>query len=306
MSDKLTRAITKDGFFKISAVVSTETAETARKYHNSSPVATAALGRLLSAGLLMGGELKEDKAKLTLQISGDGPLGMLVVSANPHGEVKGYASNPQIDLPLKENGKLDVGGAVGKGVLSVIKDLCLKEPYVGQVQIQTGEIAEDLAYYFMQSEQVPSVVALGVLVDRDYSVKYSGGFIIQVMPECDDESLTRLENSIGGLMSVTDMLSHGMNGEEIIKYVMLGFDIDMLGSTDVGYHCDCSRERMARAITSLGKSEIDSIIKEQGEAEIVCSFCNTAYKFDADELEMMSAAAKDKSEKAKTEKNGEN
>ena len=137
-------------------------------------------------------------------------------------------------------------------------------------------------------------------------MKYSGGFIIQVMPECDDESLTRLENSIGGLMSVTDMLSHGMNGEEIIKYVMLGFDIDMLGSTDVGYHCDCSRERMARAITSLGKSEIDSIIKEQGEAEIVCSFCNTAYKFDADELEMMSAAAKDKSEKSKTEQNGEN
>ena len=158
----------------------------------------------------------------------------------------------------------------------------------------------------MQSEQVPSVVALGVLVDRDYSVKYSGGFIIQVMPECDDESLTRLENGIGGLMSVTDMFSHGMNGEEIIKYVMLGFDIDMLGSTDVGYHCDCSRERMARAITSLGKSEIDSIIKEQGEAEIVCSFCNTAYKFDADELEMMSAAAKDKSEKSKTEQNGEN
>lgn len=305
MSDKLTRAITKDGFFKISAVVSTETAEAARKYHNSSPVATAALGRLLSAGLLMGGELKEDKAKLTLQISGDGPLGMLVVSANSHGQVKGYASNPQTDLPLKENGKLDVGTAVGNGVLSIIKDLCLKEPYVGQVQIQTGEIAEDLAYYFMQSEQVPSVVALGVLVDRDYSVKYSGGFIIQVMPECDDESLTRLENSIGGLMSVTDMLSHGMNGEEIIKYVMLGFDIDMLGSTDVGYHCDCSRERMVRAITSLGKSEIDSIIKEQGEAEIVCSFCNTAYKFDMNELEMMSAAAKDKSGKSKNEQNDE-
>ena len=164
MSDKLTRAITKDGFFKISAVVSTETAETARKYHNSSPVATAALGRLLSAGLLMGGELKEDKAKLTLQISGDGPLGMLVVSANSHGEVKGYASNPQIDLPLKENGKLDVGGAVGKGVLSVIKDLCLKEPYVGQVALQTGEIAEDLTYYFAASEQVPSAVGLGVLI----------------------------------------------------------------------------------------------------------------------------------------------
>lgn len=294
MSDILTKAITKDGFLKISALVSTETAEAARKYHNSTPVATAALGRLLSAGLLMGEELKEDKAKLTLQITGDGPLGMMVVAADSQGHVKGYVSNPAADLPLREDGKLNVGAAVGKGTLSVVKDLCLKEPYVGQVQLQTGEIAEDLAYYFMQSEQVPSVVALGVLVDRDYTVKYSGGFIIQVMPECDEETLTKLENSIGGLMSVTDMLAAGMDGKEIIKYVMLGFDTEILEKKEVGYFCDCSQSRMEQAIISLGSTEIDSIIKEQGEAEIVCSFCNTAYKFNAEELENMKKAASEK------------
>lgn len=291
MADILTRGITKDGFLKISAVVSNETAEAARRYHNSTPVATAALGRLLSAGLLMGGELKEDKAKLTLQISGDGPIGMLVVSADSHGHVKGYASDPTADLPLREDGKLNVGKAIGNGTLSVVKDLCLKEPYVGQVKLQTGEIAEDLAYYFMQSEQVPSVVALGVLVDRDYSVKYSGGFIVQVMPECDEETLSRLENSIGGLMSVTDMLATGMDGKEIIKYVMLGFDVDILEETEVAYLCDCSRERMANAIVSLGETEIESIVREQGEAEIVCSFCNTAYKFDSAALDEMKQAA---------------
>lgn len=293
MADILTKAITKDGFFKISAVVSTESAEQARRFHNTSPVATAALGRLLSAGLLMGGELKEENSKLTLQMKGNGPLRTVLVAANSKGEVKGYVENPLVDIPLKPNGKLDVGGAIGSGSLSVIKDLCLKEPYIGQVALQTGEVGDDLAYYFMQSEQVPSVVALGVLVDRDYSVKCSGGFIVQVMPECDDKSITKLENSIGGIMSVTEMLSSGMNGEDIIKYVMLGFDVDILESHEVGYVCDCSRERMERAIISLGKKEIDDIIKEQGEAEIVCSFCNTAYKFDTEQLEEMKNSAKD-------------
>lgn len=293
MADKLTRAITKDGFFKISAVVSTETVEQSRKFHNSSPVATAALGRLLTAGLLMGGELKEDNAKLTLQMSGDGPLGRVIVSANSKGEVKGYAENPQIDMPLNEKGKLDVGGAIGKGTLSVIKDLGLKEPYIGQVAIQTGEVGDDLAYYFMQSEQVPSVVALGVLVDRDFSVKCAGGFIIQVMPECNDESLTMLENSIAGIMSVTEMLSQGMDGVDMIKYAMLGFDTETLEESEVGYVCDCSRERMERAIVSLGKAEIDAIIKEQGQAEIVCSFCNKPYVFNTEELEAMRDRARD-------------
>lgn len=292
MADKITRAITKDGFFKISAVVTTDTVEQARQFHNSSPVATAALGRLLTAGLLMGGELKEDKAKLTLQMSGDGPLGRVIVSANSKGQVKGYAENPQIDMPLNGAGKLDVGGAIGRGTMSIIKDIGLKEPYIGQVEIQTGEVGDDLAYYFMQSQQIPSVVALGVLVDRDYSVKCAGGFIIQVMPECDNESLTMLENSISGIMSVTEMLDGGMNGEEMIKYAMLGFETDILEESDVEYFCDCSRERMERAIVSLGKSEIDAIIEEQGQAEIVCSFCSKPYVFDAEELKKMSDNAR--------------
>lgn len=287
MADILTRAITKDGFFKISAVVSTETVEQARKYHKTMPIASAALGRLLSAGLLMGSELKEENSKLTIQLKGDGPIGTVLVAANSKGEVKGYVDNPLVDLPLKSNGKLDVGTAVGKGTLCVIKDLCLKEPYVGQVDIQTGEIGDDLAYYFALSEQVPSMVSLGVLVDTDYSIKYAGGFIIQVMPECDEESLSKLENSVRGIMSVTEMLSKGMDGKEIIKYVMLGFDVDILETREVGYVCGCSRERMERAIISLGEKEIDGIIKDQGEAEIVCSFCNTAYKFNSDELEEM-------------------
>ena len=293
MSDILTKAITKDGFFNISAVVTTETVNKAHAYHNTMPVASAALGRLLTAGLLMAGSLKEDAAGLTLQIRGNGPLGTLVAVADSKGGVKGYAANPAADLPLRPDGKLDVGGAVGKGTLSVIRDLKMKEPYIGQIPIQTGEIGDDLAYYYMQSEQIPSVVALGVLVDRDYTIKCSGGFLIQVMPGCSEQSLEKLENSIQGLMSVTDMLSHGMDGAEIIKYVMLGFDIDILDSYPVGYNCNCSRERMKRAIISLGKKEITDIIEEQGQAEITCHFCNTAYSFDKDELaDMLKKAVK--------------
>ena len=287
MGDQLTKAITKDGFLKISAVVTTETVNKAHTYHNTSALASAALGRLITAGLLMGDGLKEDAANLTLQLRGDGVLGTLVAVADSKGGVKGYVANPDAELPLKENGKLDVGKGVGQGTLSVIKDLKMKEPYIGQIPIQTGEIGDDLAYYFMQSEQVPSVVALGVLVDRDYTIKCSGGFIVQVMPGCDEKTLSKLENSVQGLMSVTDMLKEGMSTEDIIKYVMLGFDIDILETNQVGYLCDCSVERMEKAIISLGKKEISDIINEQGEAEIVCHFCNNAYKFDKNQLEDM-------------------
>ena len=287
MGDQLTKAITKDGFLKISAVVTTETVNKAHTYHNTGALASAALGRLITAGLLMGDGLKEDAASLTLQIRGDGVLGTLVAVADSKGGVKGYVANPDAELPLKENGKLDVGKGVGQGTLSVIKDLKMKEPYIGQIPIQTGEIGDDLAYYFMQSEQVPSVVALGVLVDRDYTIKCSGGFIVQVMPGCDEKTLSKLENSIQGLMSVTDMLKEGMSTEDIIKYVMLGFDIDILETNQIGYLCDCSVERMEKAIISLGKKEISDIIDEQGEAEIVCHFCNNAYKFDKNQLEDM-------------------
>ena len=293
MSDTLTKAITKDGFFKISAVISTETANRAQQYHQTMPTASAALGRLLTAGLMMADGLKEEDATLTLQLRGDGPLGMLAVVADSKGGVKGYVTNPAADLPLKENGKLDVGAGVGKGTLSVIRDLKMKEPYIGQIPIQTGEIGDDLAYYFMQSEQVPSVVALGVLVDRDYSISCAGGFLIQVMPGCDEKSLTRLENSLNGIMSVTEMLSQGMNAEDIIRYVMLGFDTEILETLPVGYRCNCSKQRMERAIISLGKQEIQDIIAEQGQAEILCHFCNKGYTFDKSALsEMLEKATK--------------
>ncbi|MBQ2614872.1 MAG: Hsp33 family molecular chaperone HslO [Clostridia bacterium] len=284
MSDTLTKAISKDGFFKITAVVSTETVNQAQKLHQTAPTASAALGRLLTAGLMMADELKEESASLTLQLRGDGPLGILAAVADAKGGVKGYVAHPEADLPLKENGKLDVGTGVGKGFLSVIRDLKMKEPYIGQVPIQTGEIGDDLAYYFMQSEQVPSVVGLGVLVDRDYSISSAGGFLIQVMPGCDERSLTKLENSLQGLMSVTEMLSQGMNGEDIIKYLMLGFETEILKTVPVAYRCDCGRERMERAIVSLGRKEIQGIIDEQGEAEIVCQFCNKGYLFERDAL----------------------
>lgn len=291
MSDQLTKAITKDGFLRIYSVVSTDTCNTAQKYHQLSPVASAALGRLLAAGQLMGSMLKNKDAALTLQLKGDGPLGTVLVSADAAGDVKGYVSNPDVDLPLKANGKLDVGAAVGKGTLSVVKDLKMKEPYIGQIPIQTGEIGDDLAYYFMQSEQVPSVVGVGVLVDRDYSVKCAGGFIIQVMPECDEKTLSKIENSIKNMMNVTQMLEQGMDSIEMIKYVMLGFDVDILETKTVRYFCDCSKERMERALISLGKTEIREMIEDTGEAEIVCHFCNHAYVFGKEELNTLADRA---------------
>lgn len=292
MADKLAKAITKDGFLRIYAVDATETVNTAQKYHSLSPVCSAALGRLISAGLMMGGMLKGDDPTLTLQIKGDGPIGMLVAVSDSKGNVKGYCANPQADVPLKQNGKLDVGGAIGSGMLGVIKDLKMREPYIGQVPLQTGEIGDDIAFYYMQSEQTPSVVALGVLVDRDYSVKYAGGYIIQVMPECDEKTLSKLENSIGGMMSVTEMLSGGMTVNDMINYVMLGFETEVLELSDVRYNCDCSLERMERAVVSLGKEQIREIIEDTGEAEICCHFCDRKYTFDANALAELMKSAK--------------
>ena len=291
MSDQLTKAITSDGFLRIYAVVSTETCNTAQKYHQLSPVASAALGRLLAAGQLMGSMLKNKDASLTLQLKGDGPLGTILVSADACGDAKGYVSNPMVDIPLKKNGKLDVGTAVGRGTLCVIKDLKLKEPYIGQIPIQTGEIGDDLAFYFMQSEQVPSVVGLGVLVDRDYSIKCAGGFIIQVMPDCDEKTLSKIENSIKNMMNVTEMLEKGMDSKEMIQYVMLGFDVEILETSPVRYHCDCSEERMERALISLGKKELREMIEDTGEAEIICQFCNHAYVFDKSHLKILEERA---------------
>ncbi len=291
--DKITKAVTKGGLIRIYAVNSKETVEKARELHQTSPLASAALGRLMTGGLLIGGMQKEDNVDITLQMRGGGPLGIVLAVADSHGTVRGYIENPQVELPLNSRGKLDVGGGIGReGYLSVVRDMKLKEPYVGQVPLQTGEVGDDLAFYFAQSEQIPSLVALGVLIDRDRTVKQAGGFIVQIMPDCDEFSLKKFEKAAEGITSVTAMLERGMSNKEIIREVMKDFEVDILGESEVCYQCRCSEERMRRAIVSLGKSEIQSIIEEQGEAEIVCQFCDKAYTFGKEELLKMLEEAK--------------
>ncbi len=291
MADILTKAVTKNGLIRIYAVNSKNIVQAAQSYHNTLPLATAALGRLLTGAVLMGSMMKEENSSLTLQMHGDGPLGRVLAVANSKGEVKGYVENPLADLPLNSRGKIDVGDGIGQGYLSIVKDLRLKEPYIGQVPIQTGEIGDDIAFYYAQSEQVPSLVALGVLVDRDYSVKQAGGFIVQIMPDCDEFNLKKFEKAAEGITSVTAMLEKGLSNEELIREVMKDFEVDILENIDVDYVCDCSDERMRRGITSLGKAEIQDIIDEQGEAEIVCQFCNKTYLYDKTELEKMKEKA---------------
>lgn len=293
MEDKLTIAVTKNKLIRIYAVNSKNIVQAAREFHSTMPTGTAALGRLLTGAALMGAMLKDENTSLTLQMKGDGPLGRVIAVANSDGDVKGYIENPTAELPLNAFGKLDVGGGIGKeGYLSVVKDMNMREPYVGQIPIQTGEIGDDLAFYFAQSEQVPSLVALGVLVDRDYSVKQAGGFIVQIMPDCDEFNLKKFEKAAEGLSSVTAMLEEGLSNEALIRRVMKDFEIEILEEKEVAYHCDCCDERMQRAIISLGKKEIQDIIDEQGEAEIVCQFCNKGYTYDKAALEEMLSRAK--------------
>ncbi|MCL2838750.1 MAG: Hsp33 family molecular chaperone HslO [Oscillospiraceae bacterium] len=291
--DKLIKAITADGSIRITAAVTTGVVGDAQKMHHSFPIATAALGRVLTAALIMGSDLKtqagiyadDDRGpSITMQFKGGGPLGIVMAVADSNGTVKGYTSNPDVVLPSK-NGKLDVGGGVGTdGYVSVVKDLRLKEPYTGISPIQTGEIAEDLAYYFAKSEQTPSAVSLGVLVDTDCSVKRAGGFIIQVMPGGDELAVKRLEKSIESLPSITELLSAEASCEDLVRTVMLGFDIKILSESDIQYHCDCSLARVERALISLGKDELERLIEEQDETEVTCSFCDKVYKFGEKEL----------------------
>lgn len=286
--DILTKAVTKDGFIRIYAVNSKNTTNEVQKIHSTSPVVTAALGRLVTAGMLMGAMQKDENIDLTLQIKGGGPAGLMIVVAKHDGYVKGYVENPLVDLPLNSKGKLDVSGAVGTaGYLSVIKDLKLKEPYIGKVPLKTGEIGDDIAFYFAQSEQVPTAVALGVLVDKDLSVKASGGFIVQVMPDCDEFTLKRLEKAVSEVKSVTKLLEDNITSKELILKVMKDFDVEILESKEVGYRCDCSRERTEKAIKSLGKDEIKAILEDEGKAEVTCHFCNNAYVFERCDLEKM-------------------
>lgn len=282
--DYLVRATAAGETVRAFAVRSTEMAATAREKHMTLPVVTAALGRLLSAGAMMGSMMKGEKDKLTLQMKGDGPIGMLTVTADSHGNVKGFPANPAVDIPRKYAGKLDVGAAVGKGVLTVIMDLGLREPYNGQVEIQTGEIGDDLAYYFTVSEQTPSAVGLGVMVDTDSSVKHSGGFIIQIMPDAAEETIAAIESKVTGAPSVTSMMDSGMSPEDILEYYLGDLDLRINETEPVRFYCDCSKERVGRALATLSRKDLEEIINDGEEIEVKCYFCNSAYTFGIDEL----------------------
>lgn len=284
MSDYIVRATAADASIRAFAVNSKEMVETARANHNTSPIITAALGRLLSAGAMMGTMMKGDKDLLTVQIQCSGPAKGLTVTADSKGNVKGFPLNPVVDLPPNEKGKLDVGKALDLGVLSVIKDMGLKEPYVGQCQLQTGEIAEDLTYYFATSEQIPSAVGLGVLVDKDTTVKQAGGFIIQLMPFTSDEIIDRLEKRITEIDSVTDMLERGLSPEEILEEILGEFGVEFTDRIETQFSCDCCKEKVARALSTIRKQDLDDIIHDGESIEVKCQFCNKAYTFGIDEL----------------------
>ena len=282
--DYMVRATAADSQIRAFAAVTKEMVETARQYHNTSPVATAALGRLLTGGVMMGTMMKGEKDLLTLQVKGDGPIGGITVTADSQGHAKGYVNNPQVILHANAQGKLDVGGAVGHGMLQVIKDMGLKEPYIGSCELQTGEIGDDLTYYFVISEQVPSSVGLGVLMDRDNTVRQAGGFIIQLMPFTPDEVIDRLEKKLSEVTSVTHMLDAGMTPEQIMEELLGEFGLEINEKTELSYRCDCSRERIERALVSIGKKDIREMINDGQPIEVSCHFCGKNYKFSVEEL----------------------
>ena len=293
MKDYLVRATAAGSQIRAFAVTSTEMVETARQHHNTSPVATAALGRLLTAGAMMGSMMKNDTDILTIQIKCDGPIQGLTVTADSKANVKGYVENPDVMLPPK-NGKLDVGGALGLGILNVIKDMGLKEPYVGQTILQTGEIGDDLTYYFANSEQVPSSVGLGVMMEKDNTVKCAGGFIVQVMPFVEEKVLEQLEENISNIHSVTALLEQGHTPESLLQEVLKGMDIEITDTLPTQFYCDCSKTKIEKAIISIGEKEIKEMIDEGKDIEVKCHFCNTAYSFSVDELSALLKQAKKK------------
>ena len=285
---KLIRCITSCGEVMATAVDTTDIVNRAEQIHGTSAVVTAALGRLLTAGSMMGNMLKGKDDSITLRVNGDGPTGSLIVVSDFNGDVRGYVQNPIVELPLNTKGKLDVGGAVGKnGLLYVLKDLGLKEPFSGSVPLVSGEIAEDITSYYALSEQIPTVCALGVLVNPDLSVKAAGGYIIQLLPAASDKTIDKLENSITQMASVTSMLSNGMTPEEIVKTALKDFEVEVLYSQDIEYKCNCSKERVSKALISLGKEELTEMAQEKGDTEISCHFCDKVYKFSSVELKKL-------------------
>lgn len=291
MPDYLVRATAAGAQLRAFACTTRELVEQAKNAHNTSPVATAALGRLLSAGCMMGSMLKGEDDLLTLQISGDGPLGGLTVTADAKGRVKGYVNEPAVILPANAAGKLDVGGAVGRGTLRVIKDMGLKEPYVGQTVLQTGEIAEDLTAYFAASEQVPSSVGLGVLMNRDNTVRQAGGFIIQLMPFAEDAVIDKLEENLGKVSSVTSLLDAGNTPEQLLEILLEGLEPEFTDTLPLQFFCNCSKERVEKALISIGRAEIEDMIKDGKDIEVNCHFCNRHYIFTVEELEALKQRA---------------
>lgn len=287
MEDYLVRATAAQAQIRAFACTTRQTVEAARQAHNTSPVATAALGRLLSAGCMMGSMLKGEKDLLTLQISADGPMEGAAVTADAAGNVKGYVGNPMVILPANASGKLDVAGAVGSGMLRVIKDMGLKEPYVGQTSLQTGEIAEDLTYYFAASEQVPSCVGLGVLMEKDNTVRQAGGFIVQLMPFAEDAVIDRLEDNLKEIQSVTALLEQGDMPQQILEKVLAGLEVVFTDTMPVRFLCNCSKERVEKALISLGRSQLQELIDEGEEIEVNCHFCGKKYTFSIDELKRL-------------------
>ncbi|TCK92388.1 molecular chaperone Hsp33 [Natranaerovirga hydrolytica] len=285
MTDYIVRATAANHQVRAFAATTKEIVETAKNHHNTSPVATAALGRLLTAASMMGSMLKSEKDLLTLQIKGNGPIKGLVATADAQANVKGYVHNPNVIIPPNENGKLDVSGALGIGLLSVIKDIGLKEPYVGQTHLVSGEIAEDLTYYYASSEQVPSVVALGVLMNKDNTVGQSGGFIIQLLPDASEEVIKHLEEKIQQVNSVTEMFEAGKSPEDILEMLLGDLGLDILETIPTQYHCNCSRDRVEKAIISVGRKELQEMIDEGKPVELNCHFCKEKYEFQVTDLE---------------------
>lgn len=299
--DKLVRAITKDGSVKAVAAVTKDLTEQVRNIHKTLPVATAALGRTLAAASMMGNALKEENASLTLQIKGGGPLGTVLAVSDHLGNVRGYVQNPQVDVPLREDGKLDVGRAVGAdGTLTVIKDIGLKEPYIGSVGLLGGEIAEDLAAYFVESEQIPTACALGVLIDRNQSVKAAGGYIIQLLPGAGEDVIAKVEGGVMAAGAVTALLDRDPDPEALLRTVLSDFEVEILETAPIEYKCYCSRDRVERALISMGVAELEDLLAEQGGCELGCQFCDKVYRFTDKELQaiidQMKAQKKEKKE----------
>ena len=290
MADEIVRAMTADGYVKAVAVTGRDLVERARNIHTLLPMATAALGRALLGASMLGDMLKEQKGSLTLQIKGGGPLGTVLAVSDYEGNVRGYVQNPHVELMEKHQGKLDVGAAVGStGTLTVIKDIGLKEPYVGSIGLFSGEIADDLAMYFVESEQIPTACALGVLVGTDQSVTSAGGYIIQLLPGASDDIIDKIEAGVHRVGSVSHALEGGLDGEGLLRAVLSDFDLEILEKHPVEYRCYCSRDRVTRALISMGREELFSLIQDQGQADLTCQFCDKIYHYSKEQLEELLA-----------------